>query len=101
MLRNVLEDYLSSINERDFDYPLGSLLQAIGFYDIHLTHGKTEFGKDFIAKKIDDGAIHQYSIQSKKGDIKQAHFRNEIMGQLMEASLLGGSSTVKRGGIYF
>ncbi len=89
MLRNVLEDYLSSINERDFDYPLGSLLQAIGFYDIHLTHGKTEFGKDFIAKKIDDGAIHQYSIQSKKGDIKQAHFRNEIMGQLMEASLLG------------
>ena len=90
MLRNVLEDYLSSIkDEREFDYPLGSLLQAMGFYDIHLTHGRTEFGKDFIAKKVDDGVVHQYSIQSKRGDIKQAEFRNEIMGQLMEASLLG------------
>lgn len=90
MLRNVLEDYLSSIkDEREFDYPLSSLLQAMGFYDIHLTHGKTEFGKDFIAKKVDDGVVHQYSIQSKRGDIKQADFRNEIMGQLMEASLLG------------
>lgn len=90
MLRNVLEDYLSSIkDEREFDYPLSSLLQAMGFYDIHLTHGKTEFGKDFIAKKVDDGVVHQYSIQSKRGDIKQAEFRNEIMGQLMEASLLG------------
>lgn len=90
MLRNVLEDYLSSIkDEREFDYPLRSLLQAMGFYDIHLTHGKTEFGKDFIAKRIDDGIVHQYSVQSKRGDIKQADFRNGIMGQLMEASLLG------------
>lgn len=90
MLRNVLEDYLGSIkDEREFDYPLSSLLQAMGFYDIHLTHGKTEFGKDFIAKKVDDGVVHQYSIQSKRGDIKQAEFRSEIMGQLMEASLLG------------
>jgi hypothetical protein len=90
MLRNVLEDYLNSIkDEREFDYPLSSLLQAMGFYDIHLTHGKTEFGKDFIAKKVNDGVVYQYSIQSKRGDIKQAEFRNEIIGQLMEASLLG------------
>lgn len=89
MLRNVLEDYLNSINERDFDYPLTALLQAMGFYDIHLTHGKTEFGKDFIAKKSVDSTLYQYSIQSKKGDIKQKAFRDEILGQLMEASLLG------------
>lgn len=88
MLRNVLEDYLSSVNERDFDYPLTSLLHAMGFYDIHLTHGKTEFGKDFIAKKAKGEVVYQYSIQSKKGDVKQGEFRNTILGQLMEASLL-------------
>lgn len=87
MLRNLLEDYLSSINEREFDYPLSSLLQAIGFYDIHFTHGAVEFGKDFIAKRIEDGVEYQYAIQSKKGDINQSLWRNEIKGQLEEAIL--------------
>lgn len=87
MLRNVLEDYLKSIVERDFDYPLTSLLQAKGFYDIHFTHGGVEFGKDFIAKKIDKGIEYQYAIQSKKGDINQGLWRNEIRGQLEEAIL--------------
>lgn len=85
MLRNVLEDYLNSINERDFDYPLSSLLQGMGFYDIHFTHGAVEFGKDFIAKRIEDGTEYQYAIQSKKGDIGQGLWRNEIKGQLEEA----------------
>jgi hypothetical protein len=86
MLRNVLEDYLSSIkDERDFDYPLSSLLQAMGFYDIHFTHGGVEFGKDFIAKRIDDGINYQYAIQSKRGNISQGLWRNEIKGQLEEA----------------
>src|SRR5947209_6497547 len=87
MLRNVLEDYLSSINERDFDYPLTSLLQAMGFYDIHFTHGVVEFGKDFIAKRIEAGVEYQYAIQSKKVDVKQSLWRNEIRGQLEEAIL--------------
>jgi len=86
MLRNVLEDYLSSIkDERDFDYPLSSLLQAMGFYDIHFTHGGVEFGKDFIAKRIDDGIKYQYAVQSKRGNISQGLWRNEIKGQLEEA----------------
>src|SRR5215212_2437428 len=85
MLRNVLEDYLNSINERDFDYPLSSLLQGMGFYDIHFTHGAVEFGKDFIAKRVEDGTEYQYAIQSKKGDIGQGLWRNEIRGQLEEA----------------
>ena len=89
MLRNVLEDYLKSINERDFDYPLSSLLQAMDFYDIHFTHGRNEFGKDFIAKRLENGVVYQYSIQSKKGDINQSDFRNDILGQLLEASILG------------
>lgn len=87
MLRNVLEDYLSSIKERDFDFPLSSLLQGMGFHDIHFTHGGVEFGKDFIAKKIEDGVEYQYAIQSKKGDINQKLWRNEIRGQLEEAIL--------------
>jgi len=85
MLRNVLEDYLSSIKERDLDFPLSSLLQAMGFYDIHFTHGGVEFGKDFIAKRMDDGVEYQYAIQSKKGDISQALWRNEVRGQFEEA----------------
>jgi hypothetical protein len=88
MLRNVLEDYLSSIkDERDFDCPLSSLLQAMGFYDIHFTHGGVEFGKDFIAKKFENGVEYQYAIQSKKGNINQSLWRNEIRGQLEEAVL--------------
>ena len=85
MLRNVLEDYLSSIKEREFDYPLTALLQAMGFYDIHFTHGGVEFGKDFIAKRVEDGTEYQYAIQSKRGDINQSLWRNEIKGQLEEA----------------
>jgi Restriction endonuclease len=86
MLRNVLEDYLSSINdERDFDYPLSSLLQAMGFYDIHFTHGGVEFGKDFIAKKEVDGIKYQYAVQSKRGNISQGLWRDETKGQLEEA----------------
>lgn len=87
MLRNVLEDYLDSIIERDFDYPILSLLQAMGFFDIHFTHGSVEFGKDFIAKKYDGDTLFQYAIQSKKGDIGQSLWRNEIRGQLEEAIL--------------
>src|ERR1044072_6353777 len=88
MLRNVLEDYLSSVREREFDYPLISLLHAMGFYDIHLTDGGSEFGKDFIAKRVEEGLAYQYTIQSKRGDINQPDFRDKIMGQLLEAIVL-------------
>jgi len=57
----------------------------MGFYDIHFTHGTVEFGKDFIAKRIEDGTEYQYAIQSKRGDINQGLWRNEIRGQLEEA----------------
>jgi hypothetical protein len=88
MLRNVLEDYLNSINERDFDYPLTSLLQAMGFYDIHFTHGNTEIGKDFIAKLNEQGVIYQYAIQSKKGNINQSELER-IQNQLLLAIISG------------
>jgi hypothetical protein len=88
MLRNALEDYLNSIIERDFDYPLTSLLQAKGFYDIHFTHGRNEIGKDFIAKKLENGVEYQYAIQSKRGNISQPEL-DKIQGQLLLASISG------------
>jgi restriction endonuclease len=87
MLRNVLEDYLSSVRERDFYYPLSSLLQVMGFFDIIITDGTGEFGKDFIAKRIEDGVKYQYKIQAKRDDIDQEDFR-KVMGQLLEAIIL-------------
>ncbi len=90
MLRNVLEDYFSSIREeRDFDFPLTSLLRAMGFYDIHFVHGSREIGKDFIAKKVEDDREYQYAIQSKRGDINQTKCADEILPQLLLASLSG------------
>jgi hypothetical protein len=90
MLRKVLNDYLGSIkDERDFDYPLISLLRAMGFYDIHFTHGSREIGKDFIAKKIIGDVEYQYAIQSKKGDVNQQKFTAEIYAQLLLASISG------------
>ncbi len=87
MLRNVLEDYLSSVKEREFYYPLTALLHAMGYYDIHITDGGSEIGKDFVAKRVEKGVTYQYVIQAKKGDINQAEFR-KILHQLLEALIL-------------
>jgi len=89
MLRNVLADYISGVQEREFDLPLLALLPTLGFYDIHFTHGQVEFGKDIIAKRLEDGSVYQYSFQSKAGDITQAEWRNNIMGQMLESILTG------------
>lgn len=85
MLRSVLGDYLEHVKERDFDLPLLSLLPALGFYDIHFTHGPAEFGKDIIAKKHEDQIEVQYTFQSKAGNINQGEWRNSIQGQIFEA----------------
>ncbi len=55
------------------------------FYDVHFTHGHVEFGKDFIAKKRENGEEIQYSFQSKAGDISYADWRNDIQGQIFES----------------
>jgi hypothetical protein len=90
MLRTLLDDYFSGItDERDFDFPLISLLRAMGYYDIHFTHGDREIGKDFIAKKTEEGVEYQYAFQSKKGDVNQAKCTNEVLPQLRLATLSG------------
>jgi hypothetical protein len=89
MLRNVLVDYLDTVKEREFDLPFLALLPALGFYDVHYTHGQVEFGKDFIAKKVENGVETQYSFQSKAGDVSQSDWRDGIMGQMLESVLTG------------
>jgi hypothetical protein len=89
VLRNVLEDYLNSIkDERLFDSPFLSLLPAMGFRDVHYTHGGAEFGKDFIAKWVsDEGESIQYSFQLKAGNTDQPYWRDKVQGQMLEAVL--------------
>jgi len=85
MLRSVIENYLTSTKELQFILPFLQLLELIGYYDIHLTHGGTEFGKDVIAKNIIDGAETQFSFQLKVGNVDSVRFRNEIQPQLLQA----------------
>lgn len=75
MLRNILEDYINNIKEREFDIPFLCILLKEGYYDIHFLHGKVEFGKDFIAKIKKGDKIIQCAFQSKAGNINQQDFR--------------------------
>jgi hypothetical protein len=85
MLRNVVETFLDSLTERELDAPLLAHLSLAGFYDVHFTHGAFEFGKDFVAKQLDDaGQPRQFAIQSKAGDIGLAEWR-DIRPQIEEA----------------
>jgi hypothetical protein len=86
MLRSVVESFLGSVTEREFDSPLLAILASQGYYDIHFTHGTFEFGKDIIAKRADPetGVVHQYAIQAKAGDIGMSEWRS-IRPQVEEA----------------
>jgi Restriction endonuclease len=79
MLEDAIDAYLESVSERAFDEPLLALLRSQEFTDVHLVHGRAEFGKDVIAKR--DG--QQWAFQSKAGDMRQSDWR-ELTGQLDE-----------------
>ncbi|MBI4548438.1 MAG: hypothetical protein HY707_10680 [Ignavibacteriae bacterium] len=85
MLRSVIDDYLTSTKELQFFLPFMELLQLRGFYDVHLLHGATEYGKDVIAKFRGENAEIQYSFQVKAGDVNLSRFRSEVQPQLVEA----------------
>lgn len=69
IIENVIGSYLDSLEEREFDEPFMAMLRANGFTDIHFLHGAFEFGKDFIAKGIDNGVASQFCFQTKAGNI--------------------------------
>ena len=81
MLNNVVEHYLDSLEEREFDAPFIVLLRALSYFDIHFLHGAFEFGKDFIAKAIVEGSETQFAFQTKAGDINLQSWK-EIRGQI-------------------
>ena len=81
MLEDVIGKYIDSLTEREFDAPFKALLRLHGFYDIHFLHGPFEFGKDFIAKRTEDGVQHQYAFQTKAGDIGLSEW-NLCRGQI-------------------
>lgn len=84
MQRSVFEGWIAGLDERGFDWPLLALLRSHGFYDIHSTHGQYEFGKDFVAKRVEAELVVQYAFQSKSGDIGGGEW-DSILAQLFEA----------------
>lgn len=85
MLRRVVEDYLESIREVQFFLPFASLLMLKGYFDVHIVHGPTEFGKDIIAKKTEGEVTSQIIFQLKAGDVNLSKFTAEVKPQLLEA----------------
>jgi hypothetical protein len=83
MLAAAFGNWVSQLPERGFDESFISLLRAHGFYDIHFRHGQFEFGKDFVAKRDEDGHKVQYGFQSKAGDITGSDW-DGIYSQLEE-----------------
>ena len=81
MLTDAIASYVNSLDEREFDAPFLALLRLQGFTDIHFLHGSFEFGKDFIAKGIEDGEQIQYLFQSKAGDINLSTW-SDLRGQI-------------------
>jgi hypothetical protein len=74
LIENVVEDFLDSVAEREFDPAFLALLRGHSFRDIHFLHGQFEFGKDFIAKQ-DGGDSIQFAFQSKAGDLNLGDWR--------------------------
>jgi hypothetical protein len=82
LLNDVVANFPGTLSEREFFEAFAAILRANRFFDVHLLHGITEFGKDFIAKRIEsDGSTIQYAIQTKVGDIKGAEW-HEVRNQI-------------------
>lgn len=77
MLDVVVASFLGTLSEREFFDAFAAILRANGFYDVHLTHGTSEYGRDFVAKRVDGGIVRQYAIQTKVGNISQAAWRED------------------------
>jgi hypothetical protein len=74
-LADAVAGYVASLTERELDAPLIALLRSRGFTKVHLVHGQYEFGKDIIARRLEDGIETQYCLQSKAGDLNARSWR--------------------------
>jgi hypothetical protein len=75
LLNDVIANFLSTLSEIEFFDAFAALLRANDFYDVHLTHGSSEHGKDFIAKRREKDQTWQYAIQTKAGDVNTRDWR--------------------------
>jgi hypothetical protein len=80
LLDDVVESFLDSVTEREFDAPFMALLRAHGYSKIHRLHGPYEFGKDIIAQRGDPRT--QFAFQTKAGDIGLGKWTSETRGQV-------------------
>lgn len=79
LLERVIENWLTSVNERQYQLPFCQVLAARGETILYISsHGPFEKGKDVITSTA-DGAIHAY--QMKKGDIGLREWR-DIQGEV-------------------
>jgi hypothetical protein len=81
MLAVAIGNYIDSLTEREFDAPFIALLRLHGFTDIHFLHGSFEFGKDFIAKRKENGVDYQYGFQTKAGNLGLSEWK-DCRGQI-------------------
>lgn len=81
MLDDVVANFLGTLSETEFFPAFEAILRANGFYDVHRIHGPNEFGKDFVAKRVDDAGPTQYLIQTKAGNINTSGW-HEVRDQI-------------------
>jgi hypothetical protein len=79
LLERVIENWLTSANERQYQLPFCQVLAARGETILYVSsHGPFEKGKDVISSTA-DGAIHAYQL--KRGDIGLREWR-DIHGEV-------------------
>src|SRR5215813_11836687 len=82
MLERVIENWLTSVLERDFQIPFCQLLALRGQRVVHVSpHGPFEQGKDVIAVDA-SGQAHAYQL--KVGDITLQRWRDEVRAEVEE-----------------
>jgi hypothetical protein len=73
VIERVVENWLTSANERQFQIPFCQLLAAEGETVLHISaHGQMEQGKDVISRGV-GGSVHAYQL--KNGNLKQSDWR--------------------------
>ena len=83
MIERLLESWLTSISEREFDIPFRWLLEQLGFipFGRKTTHGPMELGKDVVAQESETGLIHFFQV--KAGDATPGDWR-DMQTQLLQ-----------------
>lgn len=81
MIERIVEDWLTSTNERGYQIPFCQCLMQEGFTILHISkHGQLEQGKDIIAT-APDGTVYAYQL--KTGDINLARWRT-MQGEIQD-----------------